>query len=138
MCPTPEACAKLRSPHARPLHGEIARARRQRQAERDAMVEGLGRSEALSRKLAEISPVDAQLIGLHTRGRNGKMPTAHDRIRIAATAAVDPRTVLDAYKGKPIRSTCAARIDAAARILGLPLPPTGQPRSTDDTAPVKP
>lgn len=49
--------------------------------------------------------------------------SAHEIRRIAVTAAVHPKTVARAYRGEFIRSTCAARILDAARMLGLPLPP---------------
>lgn len=51
------------------------------------------------------------------------MPSPHDRVRIAATATVDPRTVYRAYQGHAVYSTCRARIAAAAAALGLPPPP---------------
>lgn len=44
----------------------------------------------------------------------------HDARRIAVAAAVHPRTVLRAYRGDTVRSTCAARIAHAATLLGLP------------------
>lgn len=48
--------------------------------------------------------------------------SAHDARRIAVAAAVHPKTVARAYAGLPVRSTSAARIVEAARILGLPQP----------------
>lgn len=51
------------------------------------------------------------------------IPRAHDARRIAAAAAVDPRTVRRAYLGKPIAGTTAARIAVAVASLGLPPPP---------------
>jgi hypothetical protein len=51
-----------------------------------------------------------------------QIPSPHDRIRVAAAAAVTPDTVLRAYRGAPVRSGVAARILAAARDLGLPAP----------------
>ena len=45
--------------------------------------------------------------------------TAHERRRISVLAAVDPRTLDRFLSGKPIRSTCEARIRLA---LGLPAP----------------
>jgi hypothetical protein len=50
------------------------------------------------------------------------IPTSHDRTRLAAHAAVSIEVVRRAYLGAPIRSTTAARIIAAARDLGLPVP----------------
>lgn len=49
-------------------------------------------------------------------------PSAHDRRRIAAVACVHPRTVDRCYQAKPVRSTIAARVVAAAAELGLPKP----------------
>lgn len=49
-------------------------------------------------------------------------PSAHDRRRIAALACVHPRSVDRCYEAKPVRSTVAARVVAAARDLGLPKP----------------
>ena len=50
--------------------------------------------------------------------------TAHDARRVAVAAAVHPKTVVRAYRGLVVRSTCSARIVGAARSLGLPEPPT--------------
>jgi hypothetical protein len=50
------------------------------------------------------------------------IPSAHDRRRIAAAAAVDTATVLRAYRSDPVRSTVASRIVEAALTLGLPAP----------------
>lgn len=50
------------------------------------------------------------------------MPNAYQRLQIAVHSGVSPKTVLKAYKGKPIRSSIAARVVAAAQLLRLPLP----------------
>jgi hypothetical protein len=54
---------------------------------------------------------------------NAQSLSPHDLRRVAVAAAVHPKTVARAYRGHVVRSTCAARIDEAARVLGLPLPP---------------
>jgi hypothetical protein len=46
----------------------------------------------------------------------------HDRIRLAAQAIVHPRTVLRVYAGTA-QEMSRLRVEAAARHLGLPLPP---------------
>lgn len=46
-------------------------------------------------------------------------PSAHDRIRLAAEAAVCPATVRKFFSGRPIRSTSKARIERALRFLGM-------------------
>jgi DNA-binding LacI/PurR family transcriptional regulator len=49
--------------------------------------------------------------------------SAHDRIRLAAAAVASPDTVERYYRDPTsVRSTSAARIERAARELGLPLP----------------
>lgn len=50
------------------------------------------------------------------------MPNAYQRLQIAVHAGVSPKTVNKAYKGKPVRSSIAARIVAAAQLLRLPAP----------------
>lgn len=50
------------------------------------------------------------------------VPDAHQRLQIAVHAGVSPKTVLKAYKSKPVRSNIAARVRAAARYLSLPEP----------------
>ena len=52
--------------------------------------------------------------------------SAHDVRRIAVAGAVHPRTVTSAYRGDTIRSTTRARIEQAARDLGLPPPPAAK------------
>lgn len=49
-------------------------------------------------------------------------PSAHQRLQIAAVAAVHPRTVERCYKSLPVRSTVAARVTAAATQLQLTAP----------------
>jgi DNA-binding LacI/PurR family transcriptional regulator len=59
----------------------------------------------------------------------------HDLRRIAATGVLFPRTVERFYKGLPVRSTTRARIEQAARELGLPLPATeGSELDSGETA----
>lgn len=50
------------------------------------------------------------------------MPNAYQRLQIAVHSGVSPKTVLKACKGKPVRSSIAARINAAAQLLRLTLP----------------
>lgn len=57
--------------------------------------------------------------------------TRPDQVRIAAHADVAPNTVHRAYAGGRSHSTTRARIERAARELGLPLPPS----PTQGTAP---
>jgi hypothetical protein len=52
-----------------------------------------------------------------------KMMQKLNRIRIAAAAIIDERTVAAAYAGGPVRYSSLVRIAKAARTLGLPLPP---------------
>ena len=54
--------------------------------------------------------------------KGGKMPNAYQRLQIAVHSGVSPKTVLKAYRGKPIRSSIAARVVAAAQLLRLPVP----------------
>jgi hypothetical protein len=49
-------------------------------------------------------------------------PSAHQRLQIAALAAVHPRTVERCYRSLPVRSTVAARVLAAADQLHLTPP----------------
>ncbi len=48
--------------------------------------------------------------------------TPHEARRIAAEAIVHDSTVQRYFAGRPIRSTCRARIDAALKRLGLQEP----------------
>ena len=50
------------------------------------------------------------------------VPTAYQRLQIAVHSGVHPKTVLKAYQGKPVRSSIAARVCAAARALQFPEP----------------
>jgi DNA-binding LacI/PurR family transcriptional regulator len=50
------------------------------------------------------------------------VPSPHDRRRIAVIAGVTDQTVARVYRGDRVRSTVAARVVAAARNLGLPVP----------------
>ncbi len=45
------------------------------------------------------------------------MPNAYQRLQIAVHSGVHPKTVLKCYRSKPVRSSIAARVTAAARVL---------------------
>lgn len=49
-------------------------------------------------------------------------PDAHQIRQIAVQAGVHPRTVDKCYRSKPVRSTVAARVRAAAELLRFPAP----------------
>jgi len=49
--------------------------------------------------------------------------TPPDRVRIAAQATVDPRTVMRIYAGERATPNVRDRVERAARDLGLPPPP---------------
>ena len=54
---------------------------------------------------------------------NVKMaPTSHQRLQISVRALVHVKTIARAYAGKPVRESCALRIVAAARELGIEPP----------------
>ena len=63
--------------------------------------------------------------------------TAHDVRRLSAEAVVHPDTLRRAYAGMPIRSTSRVRINAAAKKLRLPPPPTSGLPGGDDGNTVK-
>lgn len=50
------------------------------------------------------------------------MPNSYQRLQIAVHAGVHPKTVLKCYQSKPVRSSIAARVTAAARILNFAEP----------------
>jgi DNA-binding LacI/PurR family transcriptional regulator len=52
-----------------------------------------------------------------------RRPSARDRVQIAARSESSPRTVDRCYAGHNVHDTTRARIEAAARDLGLPPPP---------------
>jgi hypothetical protein len=60
--------------------------------------------------------------------------TAHDRVRIAATAIVAPRTVERVYAGSGAEYS-RARVREAARALGLPLPPDSPRANPEEPTP---
>lgn len=49
-------------------------------------------------------------------------PTSHQRRQISVKALVHPKTIDKCYAGKPVRESCALRIVAAAKELGLEPP----------------
>lgn len=57
----------------------------------------------------------------------------HDRTRIAAEGAVHVRTVARAYQGGTLKPSIRSRIEAAARKLGLELPPGAASGATEPT-----
>lgn len=62
----------------------------------------------------------------HSHGPESTSLSAHDVRRLSAQGEVHPNTIARAYSGKPVRSLSLARIERAARELGLPLPNAAQ------------
>jgi hypothetical protein len=54
-----------------------------------------------------------------------------DRLRLAAEALVDERSISAVYSGRTVRSMTRERIVQAARRLSLPLPPE-QPSTSEE------
>jgi hypothetical protein len=55
----------------------------------------------------------------HPRGMSEAKLTPHDERRVAVAAGCDPRTVRAYLNGRPTRSTTAARIRDALKLLDL-------------------
>lgn len=54
---------------------------------------------------------------------NAKMgPTSHQRTQLSAKSLVHVKTIVRCYAGKPVRESCALRIVAAAKELGIEPP----------------
>jgi len=49
-------------------------------------------------------------------------PTYNQKLQISVKALVHPKTITRCYDGKPVRESCALRIVAAARELGIEPP----------------
>lgn len=62
-------------------------------------------------------------------------PSPHEARVVAAAAAVCERTVRRYFLGKPVRSTCRARINDALARLGLEAPLLGLSEATPSAAP---
>lgn len=58
------------------------------------------------------------------RYTNPERPVGHDERRLAVLASVCVQTIRRAYAGLPIRTTTAARIARAARVMRLSVPPS--------------
>lgn len=49
-------------------------------------------------------------------------PTSHQKLQISVKALVHMKTITRCYAGKPVRESCALRIVAAAKELGIEPP----------------